>query len=100
MCHEVRTPLNGCLASAEMLLEMPLQVSSKSAHLQMNLALTLHHIHATPFSLQVITCGALYSCRASILLVNGVSCCIGLLHLAAFWLLMFCLHMCRRNRGS
>ncbi|KAA6420686.1 MAG: histidine kinase [Trebouxia sp. A1-2] len=25
MCHEVRTPLNGCLASAEMLLEMPLQ---------------------------------------------------------------------------
>lgn len=26
MCHEVRTPLNGCLASAEMLLEMPLQV--------------------------------------------------------------------------
>lgn len=27
MCHEVRTPLNGCLASAEMLLEMPLQVS-------------------------------------------------------------------------
>ena len=28
MCHEVRTPLNGCLASAEMLLEMPLQVAS------------------------------------------------------------------------
>ena len=27
MCHEVRTPLNGCLASAEMLLETPLQVS-------------------------------------------------------------------------
>lgn len=27
MCHEVRTPLNGCLASAEMLLEMPLQVN-------------------------------------------------------------------------
>lgn len=27
MCHEVRTPLNGCLASAEMLLEMPLQVT-------------------------------------------------------------------------
>ncbi len=26
MCHEVRTPLNGCLASAEMLLETPLQV--------------------------------------------------------------------------
>eukprot|EP00891_Asterochloris_glomerata_P000074 jgi/Astpho2/74/Aster-04548 len=25
MCHEVRTPLNGCLASAEMLLETPLQ---------------------------------------------------------------------------
>jgi signal transduction histidine kinase len=24
MCHEVRTPLNGCLASAEMLLETPL----------------------------------------------------------------------------
>lgn len=28
MCHEVRTPLNGCLASAEMLLETPLQVGS------------------------------------------------------------------------
>jgi signal transduction histidine kinase len=27
MCHEVRTPLNGCLASAEMLLETPLKVS-------------------------------------------------------------------------
>lgn len=27
MCHEVRTPLNGCLASAEMLLETVLQVS-------------------------------------------------------------------------
>lgn len=26
MCHEVRTPLNGCLASAEMLLETPLKV--------------------------------------------------------------------------
>lgn len=26
MCHEVRTPLNGCLASAEMLLETSLQV--------------------------------------------------------------------------
>ena len=26
MCHEVRTPLNGCLASAEMLLDTPLQV--------------------------------------------------------------------------
>lgn len=26
MCHEVRTPLNGCLASAEMLLETPLEV--------------------------------------------------------------------------
>lgn len=28
MCHEVRTPLNGCLASAEMLLETPLEVRS------------------------------------------------------------------------
>ena len=28
MCHEVRTPLNGCLASAEMLLETDLQVCS------------------------------------------------------------------------
>lgn len=27
MCHEVRTPLNGCLASAEMLLETVLQAS-------------------------------------------------------------------------
>lgn len=26
MCHEVRTPLNGCLASAEMLLDSDLQV--------------------------------------------------------------------------
>jgi signal transduction histidine kinase len=26
MCHEVRTPLNGCLASAEMLLDTPLKV--------------------------------------------------------------------------
>ena len=26
MCHEVRTPLNGCLASAELLLETTLQV--------------------------------------------------------------------------
>ena len=26
MCHEVRTPLNGCLASAEMLLETKLEV--------------------------------------------------------------------------
>lgn len=26
MCHEVRTPLNGCLASAEMLLETALEV--------------------------------------------------------------------------
>ena len=24
MCHEVRTPLNGCLASAEILLDTPL----------------------------------------------------------------------------
>ena len=31
MCHEVRTPLNGCLASAEMLLEMPLQVCTRAA---------------------------------------------------------------------
>jgi signal transduction histidine kinase len=29
MCHEVRTPLNGCLASAEMLLETPLKVSRR-----------------------------------------------------------------------
>lgn len=27
MCHEVRTPLNGCLASAEMLLDTQLDVS-------------------------------------------------------------------------
>lgn len=27
MCHEVRTPLNGCLASAEMLLDTELDVS-------------------------------------------------------------------------
>lgn len=26
MCHEVRTPLNGTLASVEMLLETPLEV--------------------------------------------------------------------------
>ncbi len=32
MCHEVRTPLNGCLASAEMLLEMPLQVRLSPPH--------------------------------------------------------------------
>jgi signal transduction histidine kinase len=30
MCHEVRTPLNGCLASAEMLLETVLQVTLDS----------------------------------------------------------------------
>ena len=30
MCHEVRTPLNGCLASAEMLLETDLQVSHRA----------------------------------------------------------------------
>ena len=30
MCHEVRTPLNGCLASAEMLLETVLQVTPES----------------------------------------------------------------------
>ncbi|KXZ42128.1 hypothetical protein GPECTOR_199g356 [Gonium pectorale] len=29
MCHEVRTPLNGCLASAEMLLETPLQAEQR-----------------------------------------------------------------------
>ena len=29
MCHEVRTPLNGCLASAEMLLETDLQVGQQ-----------------------------------------------------------------------
>ena len=28
MCHEVRTPLNGCLASAEMLLETKLEVTT------------------------------------------------------------------------
>lgn len=28
MCHEVRTPLNGCLASAEMLLDTELSVSA------------------------------------------------------------------------
>jgi signal transduction histidine kinase len=28
MCHEVRTPLNGCLASAEMLLDTDLDVSA------------------------------------------------------------------------
>ena len=33
MCHEVRTPLNGCLASAEMLLETPLQVLRGSSYL-------------------------------------------------------------------
>ena len=33
MCHEVRTPLNGCLASAEMLLEMPLQVRQSSTYM-------------------------------------------------------------------
>lgn len=33
MCHEVRTPLNGCLASAEMLLEMPLQVRQSSTYI-------------------------------------------------------------------
>ena len=31
MCHEVRTPLNGCLASAEMLLETDLQVRPPQA---------------------------------------------------------------------
>lgn len=31
MCHEVRTPLNGCLASAEMLLETELQVNAVHA---------------------------------------------------------------------
>jgi signal transduction histidine kinase len=30
MCHEVRTPLNGCLASAEMLLDTDLDVSACS----------------------------------------------------------------------
>ncbi|KAG2429247.1 hypothetical protein HXX76_011016 [Chlamydomonas incerta] len=29
MCHEVRTPLNGCLASAEMLLETPLAAEQR-----------------------------------------------------------------------
>jgi hypothetical protein len=33
MCHEVRTPLNGCLASAEMLLETPLKVRGRRAWL-------------------------------------------------------------------
>eukprot|EP00879_Flechtneria_rotunda_P029264 GHRR01031587.1.p1 GENE.GHRR01031587.1~~GHRR01031587.1.p1 ORF type:complete len:111 (-),score=25.37 GHRR01031587.1:557-889(-) len=32
MCHEVRTPLNGCLASAEMLLETPLKVRARMAN--------------------------------------------------------------------
>jgi hypothetical protein len=32
MCHEVRTPLNGCLASAEMLLETPLKVGTARGH--------------------------------------------------------------------
>lgn len=32
MCHEVRTPLNGCLASAEMLLETPLKVRCQGVH--------------------------------------------------------------------
>jgi signal transduction histidine kinase len=32
MCHEVRTPLNGCLASAEMLLETP-QLTSEQREL-------------------------------------------------------------------
>jgi signal transduction histidine kinase len=31
MCHEVRTPLNGCLASAEMLLDTQLDVSPGGA---------------------------------------------------------------------
>lgn len=31
MCHEVRTPLNGCLASAEMLLETKLEVAESSS---------------------------------------------------------------------
>ena len=31
MCHEVRTPLNGCLASAEMLLETDLKVRTAAA---------------------------------------------------------------------
>lgn len=31
MCHEVRTPLNGCLASAEMLLDTALEVRQPSS---------------------------------------------------------------------
>lgn len=34
MCHEVRTPLNGCLASAEMLLETKLEVRKLSAFVE------------------------------------------------------------------
>ena len=36
MCHEVRTPLNGCLASAEMLLETDLQVSHQAPQTQIS----------------------------------------------------------------
>ena len=46
MCHEVRTPLNGCLASAEMLLETPLQVCLLPSSLCIALHLLLWHDRA------------------------------------------------------
>ena len=44
MCHEVRTPLNGCLASAEMLLETALEVP-ESASQRHRCCCLLHTIH-------------------------------------------------------
>jgi signal transduction histidine kinase len=47
MCHEVRTPLNGCLASAEMLLETVLQVTPQSLCQRSNTKRQQHGVAST-----------------------------------------------------
>ena len=46
MCHEVRTPLNGCLASAEMLLETSLEVGGGKPATAMTCMIPHTHAHA------------------------------------------------------
>ena len=55
MCHEVRTPLNGCLASAEMLLETVLQASPDSLLRRHRAGSAL--CHRLPFAIGLLAFG-------------------------------------------
>ncbi len=64
MCHEVRTPLNGCLASAEMLLEMPLQVRLSPPYITSKkiMHLLVHGICIFPIRMTLCNVCIIWSC--------------------------------------